>query len=187
MAGGAFLLAAGKNRMPRSPWIIGDIEGYTPEIGRLVGMMTYARQTTIDAVQGLTVAQLDHQHDEKSNSIGALLAHIGSIEAAYAASTFEGRDLNAAEKKMWGAALDLGERGREEIRGRNLQSYLDALAAVRAKTLAAFAKRNDAWLHEETPFWQGKPANNLFKWFHVFEDELNHRGQIRFLVKRLPT
>ena len=24
-----------------------------------------------------------------------------------------------------------------------------------------------------------RPANNYFKWFHVFEDELNHRGQIR--------
>jgi hypothetical protein len=31
------------------------------------------------------------------------------------------------------------------------------------------------------------PANNHFKWFHVFEDEINHRGQIRWLRARLPT
>ncbi|WQI98124.1 integrase, partial [Rossellomorea vietnamensis] len=24
-----------------------------------------------------------------------------------------------------------------------------------------------------------------FKWFHVFEDELNHRGQIRMIKKRM--
>ena len=42
----------------------------------------------------------------------------------------------------------------------------------------------DAWLDAQTPFWGGKPANNYFKWFHVFEDELNHRGQIRWLRKR---
>ena len=190
LAAGAALLTsggqAGKRMTSRSPYVIGDLPGFTPGIARLVGMMTYARQTTLDAVRGLTMAQLDHQLDGKSNSIGALLSHIGAVEVAYAASTFHGRDVDSREKKLWGAALDLGERARREIRGRDLQHYLDALAAVRAKTLAEFAKRDDRWLDEETPFWQGKPANNHFKWFHVFEDELNHRGQIRFLVKRLP-
>lgn len=43
---------------------IEPLPGYTPTIGRLVGMLSYARQTTIDAVQGLTRGQLDHWHDE---------------------------------------------------------------------------------------------------------------------------
>ena len=46
------------------------------------------------------------------------------------------------------------------------------------------ARRDDAWLEEQSPFREGQPANNHFKWFHVFEDELNHRGQIRWLRKR---
>ena len=169
--------------MTSSPYIIGDLQGYTPQIARLVGMMTYARQTTIDAVQGLTIDQLDHLHDEKSNSIGALLAHIAAVETAYQAITLAVRDEHS---QYWRAATDLGEEARRIIRARPLERYVDDLTRVRSVTLAEFAKRNDQWLYEQTPFWRGQPANNYFKWFHVFEDELSHRGQIRFLVKRLP-
>lgn len=171
--------------MTRSPFVIGDLEGFTPGIARLVGMMTYVRQTTIDAVRGLSIAQLDHIYEEGSNSIGALLAHIAAVETAYQLSTFESRDFTDEELNVWGPALDLGEAARLTIKGRPLQVYLDTLAAARVKTLAEMAKRNDAWLEEESPFWRDQPANNHFKWFHVFEDELNHRGQIRWLVKRL--
>ena len=44
---------------------------------------------------------------------------------------------------------------------------------------------DDAWLHAVDTSW-GTPVSNYFKWFHVFEDELNHRGQIRLLRKLLP-
>ncbi len=62
--------------------------------------------------------------------------------------------------------------------------YVGRLERVRAKTLAELSRREDGWLEEQTPFWGGKRADNYFKWFHVFEDELNHRGQIRWLRKR---
>ena len=164
-------------------YIIGDVDAYTPQIARLVSMMSYVRQTTIDAVSGLTIAQLDHLHDEKSNSVGALLAHIAAVEKAYQAITLGVRD---EQSDYWRAATDLGDAARTKIRGRPSEAYLADLAQVRSVTLAEFAKRDDKWLYEEKPFWRGQPANNYFKWFHVFEDELNHRGQIRFLVKRLP-
>ena len=86
--------------------------------------------------------------------------------------------------KEWGVALNLSERARGEIRGHDLSYYLQILKKVRSKTLAEFAKRDDGWLYKETPFWNNRPANNYFKWFHVFEDELNHRGQIRWIRKR---
>jgi hypothetical protein len=147
-------------------------------------MMTYARHTTLSDVEGLGVAELDYLHDGQSNSIGALLLHIASVETWYQATTFEGRDLNADEMREWGAALDLGEPARRHIRGHELAYYRARLHDVREKTLIELARREDGWLEEETPFWEGKPANNYFKWFHVFEDELNHRGQIRWLRKR---
>lgn len=55
-------------------------------------------------------------------------------------------------------------------------------------TLLHFAQQDDAWLETPAPFdlVGGRPANNHFKWFHVAEDELNHRGQIRWLRRRLP-
>jgi uncharacterized damage-inducible protein DinB len=58
------------------------------------------------------------------------------------------------------------------------------LESVRSRTLEEFAKRDDRWLDQETAFWDDQPANNYFKWFHVFEDEINHRGQIRWLRQR---
>jgi uncharacterized damage-inducible protein DinB len=169
-----------------SPFVVGEQPGFAPQVGRLVVMLSYARRTTLKAVQGLTVSQLDHVHDSESNSIGALLAHIAGIEMAYQCSTFEQRRLSPAEQAQWGAALELGARGRSEIRGQELGYYLSLLDEVRANTLRELAGRDDSWLEETTPFWGGQPANNYFKWFHVLEDEVNHRGQIRWLRRRLP-
>jgi uncharacterized damage-inducible protein DinB len=169
-----------------TPFVLGDQPGFTPQIGHLVVMLSYARRTTLQAVQGLTSSQLDHLEDSESNSIGALLAHIAAIEMAYQCSTFEQRPLSRAEQVRWGAALELGARGRQEIRGHDLGYYLSMLDEVRARTLRELAAREDTWLYETTPFWGGQPANNYFKWFHVFEDEISHRGQIRWLRKRVP-
>ena len=170
-----------------TPFVVGEQPGFTPEVGRLVVMLAYARRTTLQAVKGLTTPQLDHVQDAESNSIGALLAHIAAIEVAYQCSTFERRHLSPAEQDRWGAALELGERGRRELRGQELGYYLSTLDEVRARTLRELAGRDDGWLEETTPFWGGQPANNHFKWFHVLEDEINHRGQIRWLRRRLPT
>src|SRR4051812_7389797 len=92
--------------------------GYTPTIGRLVAMLSYARQTTLKAVGGLTREQLDHLHDDRSNSIGALLAHIAAVERGYQLVTFEQREPSAAEDDAWSAALKLGDKARREIHGR---------------------------------------------------------------------
>ena len=135
---------------------------------------------------GLTTVQLDVLHDSESNSIGALLRHMAAVEIGYQILTFEGRQPNKEELHPWGAELELGERGRNEIKGYSLQENLQFLQQVREKTLLVFHKYNDEWLMKEISFWGGRQANYYFFWFHVFEDEINHRGQIRYLRKRLP-
>ena len=165
-------------------YLVAPIAGYTPQIGRLVSMMNYVRRTTLDEVEGLSVGHLDYLHDPHSNSIGALLLHIAAVEAWYQTATFGSRGAAAGETGQWEVALDLGARARRRIKGNSIDYYLRILEGVRSKTLEEFAKRNDQWLDEETPFWDRQPANNYFKWFHVFEDEINHRGQIRWLRKR---
>lgn len=169
-----------------SPFVIGEQQGFSPQIGRLVVMLSYARRTTLQAVRGLTALQLDHLADAESNSIGALLTHIAAVEVAYQRATFDQERLTPSEQGRWGAALDLGARGRAEIRGHDLGYYQSLLDEVRARTLRELALRDDAWLETTAPFWGGRPANNHFKWFHVLEDEVNHRGQIRWLRRRLP-
>ena len=161
------------------------LPGYTPTIGRLVAMLSYARQTTLRAVEGLTREQLDHLHDERSNTIGALLAHMAAVERGYQLVTFEEREPTAAENDAWSAALKLGDEGRREIRGHELQFYLDELRRTRETTLAALADRDDAWL--EAPLLIASNLNAHWAWFHVAEDEVNHRGQIRWLRARLPS
>jgi len=165
-------------------FLIGDIAGFTPQIGRLVSMLNYVRHTTLAAVAGLGVDELDYLDDPQSNSIGALLLHIAAAEVGYQAATFDGRELSAEERDKWGAALDLGERARREITGHELDYYLSRLDEVRTLTLTELARREDGWLEEETSFGNGQRVNNYFKWFHVFGHELNHRGQIRRLRRR---
>ena len=169
---------------PTNLYLITDIKGFTPQIGRLVSMMNYVRWTTLAEVEDLTIEHLDYLHDAASNSIAALLMHIAAVEASYQVSTFgfdgfSGRDSNDLK-----IALALGARARRKIKGRGVDHYLRILEAVRSKTLEELAKKDDKWLDKQTAFWDHRRANNYFKWFHVLEDELNHRGQIRWLRKR---
>jgi uncharacterized damage-inducible protein DinB len=162
---------------------IEPLPGYTPAIGRLVAMLAYVRQTTISAVSGLSPSDLDHLHDSRSNSIGALLAHGIAVERVYQLLTFEGRDPSPDEERLWLPALDLGEAGRRELRGQPLDSYLHEMVATRQRTLDALADRDDEWL--ENPIEHAPRMNPHWAWFHVAEDEINHRGQIRWLRSRL--
>jgi uncharacterized damage-inducible protein DinB len=169
-------------------YVIGPIEGYSPQVGTLVSMLNYNRQTIIEAVKSLTMEELDYLHDSKANTIGALILHLGATEKFYQVNTFEGRrELNEAEKKTWDVAQNLGDEGRKKIKGQEVKYYLDMISEVRQKTLEEFKKKDDKWLLSNDPIWSKvKPLNTYWKWFHVCEHESNHRGQITWLKKRLP-
>src|SRR6476659_2536108 len=134
---------------------IEPLPGYTPTIGRLVGMRTYARRTTLAAVEGLSMVELDHLHDDSSNSIGALLAHLAVVERGYQCMTFEDRAPTLVERASWEPALTLGP----------------------------LAARDDEWL--ERSLNAAPAMNAHWAWFHVAEHEINHRGQMRWLRARL--
>jgi uncharacterized damage-inducible protein DinB len=148
-----------------------------------VGILLYARQTTLAAVEGLSIAALDHLHDASSNSIGALLAHIAAVERGYQCVTFEERLPSAAEQAAWEPALKLGVNGRHVLRNQPLEHYVHELNEIRRRTLEELAARDDAWVESTV---RAAPAMNAhWAWFHVAEDEINHRGQIRWLRARL--
>lgn len=169
--------------MPSPSLRLEPLPGYAPTIGRLVGILLYARQTTLAAVEGLSIVELDHLHDDSSNSIGALLAHIAVVERGYRCLTFEERAPSAQELAAWEPALTLGADGRRLLRGKPLEDYVHELSEVRRVTLAGLAARDDAWL--ERPLRAAPAMNAHWAWFHVAEDEINHRGQIRWLRTRL--
>ncbi len=168
--------------------IIGPREGYSTQIGIFVSMLDWMRESVIRSVKGLSRSELDFLTDPEANTIGALLLHLAATEVVYQDLTFEGlKDFSDANKEKWSVPMELGDEGRKQIKGYDLEYYLSALKTVREKTLAEFKKRDDKWLADVDPsFFGGKPTNNYCKWFHVCEHEANHRGQITVIRKRLP-
>jgi uncharacterized damage-inducible protein DinB len=133
------------------------------------------------------VADLEHRHDAQANSIGALLAHVAATEWYFLATTLERRTAEGSEWGDWGAALRLGPGAEDAVRGRELTWHQARLGELRERTLAGLREVDDAWLAGQFDLpWLGKPATHLWAWFHVAEDELNHRGQMRWLAARLP-
>src|SRR5678816_4401908 len=110
--------------MPTRSVRLEPLPGYTPTIGRLVGILLYARQTTLTAVEGLSVADLDHLQDDSSNSIGALLAHIAAVERGYQHIVFDQRPPTDVENAALEPALTLGAEGRRLLRGKPLEHYV---------------------------------------------------------------
>lgn len=170
----------------KSDFLVTGIDGFTPQVGRLVSMMNYARKTTLWAIEGLTVPQLDFMLDDKANTIGSLLMHITGTDFFYQKLSFEKRELTPEEDAEWHASTVMGKEGRDKYKGYSLEYYLNEMKTMRDKTLELLKTVNDDWLYEEVPYWNGLPANNYFLWFHVFEDEINHRGQINLIKKRIP-
>jgi len=170
--------------------IVGPKDGYTPEIGTLVSMMNWMRNTMLRPVYGMSIKDLDYLHDENSNSIGAMLMHLVATERFYQRNTFKGEkhfEPGKEADEMYGAASNLGDEGRATFKGKDLEYYLDKLEACRALSLKEMATYEDSWLEiVDTQFW-GSPTNNYCKWFHVAEHESNHNGQIKYLKSRLHT
>ncbi|MFC4620029.1 DinB family protein [Camelliibacillus cellulosilyticus] len=166
-------------------YLIDQKDGFSPEFGKLVSMMNFTRATTIQEVKDLTSEELDFLFNEEANSIGMLLAHMAAVEKAYQLLTFGNGEITDEALSQLNPGLELGEPARQTIKGHAIEHYLQQLESVRRQTLETFKTLPDEWLFEQTPFWGGHPGNNYFKWFHVFEDELNHRGQIRVIKKMM--
>lgn len=161
---------------------IQELNGFTPQIGHLVSQMDYARKTTLEAVSDLTTSELDFLPSKDANSIGALLLHVAAVEKGFQIEIFDGRSPNEQEMAEWGAPYSLGEKGRKMIKDYPLEYYITKLEEVRKRTFQELANLNDKWLYENR-LWDNHPSNNYFIWYHVFEDEINHRGQIRVIRK----
>ena len=168
--------------------ILGPVKGYSPHIGIFVSMLNWMRNTIIQSTKNLTQPELDFLIDPKGNTMGALLLHLAGIEVVYQDRTFYNlKTLSEPNKQKWSAAIDLGDAGRNTIKGNNIDYYHTALKEVRELTVSELKKRDDKWFALVDPNGFGKkPTNNFCKWFHVCEHEANHRGQIAMIKKRLP-
>ncbi|MYL32561.1 DUF664 domain-containing protein [Pontibacillus yanchengensis] len=160
-------------------------ENFTERIGELVCMLEHSREVTLSEISNLKKSDLDYLINDSSNSIGALLSHITSIEFIHQIISFERRDLTNGEFQKWGTALELGDKARKVIRNHSIDYYLDELSQVRQNTLRYMKSKKDSWLFEENKWGNGVSYNNYYLWFHVMEDEINHRGQIREIKRAI--
>lgn len=159
-------------------------DGFDGRIGELVSMLEYSREVLLEDIKDLSQSDLDFIAYEGANSIGSLLMHIASIEYVHQVITFEKRDFNEEEYSRWGSALTLGEKAREDIQNQSLDNYLKVLSETREKTLSLLSTKKEEWLFEENKWENDVSHNHYWLWYHVMEDEINHRGQIR-LIKRM--
>ena len=165
-------------------YTVKSASGYDEKIGELVFMLEHVREGTLQAISGWDTEQLDFIGHGTGNSTGALLAHIAAIEKVHQLISFENRDFNAAELGEWGTAIELGAKAREDICGYPLAHYIEQLELVRDATLRELKKKDDSWLYEERSWPNGVRYNMYYLWFHVLEDEISHRGQIRAINSR---
>ncbi len=115
-------------------------------------MMNYARTTTLQTVAGLTQEELDLLPDLDGNSIGMLLEHFAAVEVGYQGESYgDGWDAGVGER--WVPGGQLGQLGREKIRGYGLRYYLGNLRVTRNDTLEEFKRRDDTWLEEPLSVW----------------------------------
>lgn len=161
------------------------LDTYTEKIGELVSMLEHTRAVTLNEISQLSQMELDYRADENSNTIASLLRHMASIEFMHQVISNEKRDLTRSEYKIWHVPLALGSEASEQIKNRPLEFYLAELQQIRKDTLALLKSKQDSWLSEENQWENGISYNNHYLWFHVMEDEISHRGQIRMLMRQM--
>ena len=157
-------------------------KGYTPQIGVMVDMLEEGKKEIYKRVKNLNQDQTDYLMDEKANRIGALIMHILAVETVYQIETFEGRYFSEEEKLKWDAALNLDDKGREELKGNPIKHYLDIWDEVREKTLKVLKTKDDKWLSTNYDM----VSNYHWSWYHVMEHQAKHFGQISMLLERMP-
>ena len=100
-------------------------KGYSNDIGQMISMLDNLKSRVERNVANLDQDGTDFLLDENANSPGAIIYHLAATEAYYQVYTFEGRGFNEEEAKKWDTALNLGEKARQEFKGKPLSFYLD--------------------------------------------------------------
>lgn len=154
--------------------------GYSPQIGAMVEMLEDLKSRITRRVQSYDQAQTDYLIDDNANSVGAMILHLAAVEAIYQKLSFENRQFNEEEGQKWNTALNLGEKAREELKGKPIQYYLDLWTEVREKTLSALKTKDDEWFARK----MNRNMNHHWAWFHVMEHQANHMGQIAMVASR---
>lgn len=157
---------------------VGRLPGYFDELAGELWRMQNTRQRTLDAVVGLTEAEVDAVAPQLDNTIGATLYHIAAIEADWLYA-----DILEVDYPEWmGQWFPFDVREEAGILspapGFSVANHLERLATVRGHFLAdikqlpvaAFKELNGVTENPTSPEWV---------LHHLRQHEAEHRGQIQ--------
>lgn len=177
-----FLILCLSFSLVNAQYEIKPVKGYTPQIGIMVNMLEDLKNRITELTHDLDQAETDYLFDDKANSIGSMIMHLAATEAYYQVETLEGRKWTDEEKEFWAVAGSLGEKSREELKGKPIKYYLDQWDQVRKKTLEGLKTKDDEWFAANID----EGINNHWAWFHILEHSANHMGQVALVKNRLP-
>ncbi|MEO9871055.1 mycothiol transferase [Ekhidna sp.] len=163
--------------------VIKPAKGYSDDIGNMITMLDDLKGRVTRSVSNLDQTGTDFLLDDNANRIGSMIMHLAATEVYYQKYTFEGRGFNDEENKKWDAALSLGDKGRENLKGQPISYYLEIWDDVRSKTKELLKEKDDKWFSKKA---LSGSMNNHWAWYHVMEHQANHMGQIRLILGRIP-
>ncbi len=156
-------------------------DGYSPQIARFVAMFDNNRERLLYKLKDVTDEILDFTPDEKTvETIGTLLYHIAAVEHDW---IFYDIDKQEIDEERWKYAFATRSDDIDQLKGKGLQFYLDALQEVRDKIFNRFKKFSDNDLKRSIES-EGKTFTIEWILFHLLNHEAVHIGQIS-LLKRL--
>lgn len=144
------------------------------------------RRSTINMTKNLTTKQLDYNFDEFSNSIGTLLFHIATLEYRFIVNNIYVRQITEDEFNKYEIGFP-HMMSKRLIQKNDFEYYNQKLAHTENIVQQELSEVSDDWL-----FKSGfqKPGNELDTNYsflrHIIDDEINHQGQIKLILKRLP-
>jgi len=159
-----------------------SVEGYSPNIGRMVYMLEDLKDKIMQQVKDLDQSQVDFQYDANANSIGALIMHLVSTESYYQTATLMGREWTEEEQTRYGVAGEINEEVKSLLKGKPITYYLALWDEVREITLNELKTKDDAWFASRIE----EGLNHHYTWYHVMQHSANHLGQIATIKNRLP-
>lgn len=161
--------------------IVIALDGYEPEIGRMLWMLEDTRQRTLAFLEGVTGATLEWTPFPNGNSIAALLYHLAAIEADWLyTEVLEQPDFPPQIVALFPEDVRDEHEHLTPPQETRLDVHLDRLAAVRQLLLAGFAGMTlgDFRRARTLPGYDVTPEWVLH---HLMQHEAEHRGQIGML------
>jgi uncharacterized damage-inducible protein DinB len=165
--------------------IIHPREGYAAPVSYAISCLEKARELTLEAVDGLSIDQLDAYAAGFPNSVGTLLYHIADIELDWLYCEILERDV----PKDLGALFSIQHRdeaGRlSVVAGIDLAEHLDRLSLVRRDLLEQLRHLDleDFYRVRRLTVYDVNPAWVLY---HLLEHEAKHGDQIA-RIRRIVT